>query len=85
MRKWIAALIEAYGRAKLVRETCRELYGLSDHMLRDIGLRRDQIALIGQKNGPPIQVSRPARRLRGASHETDHRPYLARAYDPGQG
>ena len=74
MRNWIGALTEAYRKAKLVRETRRELHALSDHMLRDIGLRRDQIALI-----------RPARRLRGASHETDHRPYLARAYDPGQG
>ena len=74
MSNFVAALIHAFRRAKTVRETRRELYGLSDHMLRDIGLRRDQIALI-----------RPARRLRGASHETDHRPYLARAYDPGQG
>jgi uncharacterized protein YjiS (DUF1127 family) len=78
-------IFDAFRRAKLVRETRRELHGLSDHMLRDIGLRRDQIALIGQENGPRIQVGRPARRLRGASHETDHRPYLAGAYDPGQG
>jgi hypothetical protein len=58
---------------------------LSDHMLRDIGLRRDEIALIGQQNGPRIQMDRPARRLRGAGHETDHRPYLARAHEPRQG
>jgi uncharacterized protein YjiS (DUF1127 family) len=73
MRNWIGVLIEAYRRVMLMRETRRQLYGLSDHMLRDIGLRRDQICLM------------PARRLRGASHETDHRPYLARAYDAGQG
>ena len=75
-------ILDSLRRAKLVRETRRELHGLSDHMLRDIGLRRDQIALIGEKDGPRLEVSRPARRLRGASHETDNRPYLARAYDP---
>jgi uncharacterized protein YjiS (DUF1127 family) len=85
MRHWIAALVDASRRAKVVRETCRELYALSDHMLRDIGLRRDQIALIGQKNGPRIEMRQPARRLQGARHETDHRPYLARAHDPRQG
>ena len=68
-----------------MRATRRELHALSDHMLRDIGLRRDQIALVGRKDGPRISLSRPARRLRGARYETDHRPYLARAYDPGQG
>ena len=73
MRNLIDALIGAYRRVMLMRETRRQLYGLSDHMLRDIGLRRDQISLM------------PARRLRGASHETDHRPYLARAYDARQG
>jgi len=50
----IAALLDAYRRAKIVRETRRELYALSDHMLRDIGLRRDQIALVGRKDGPRI-------------------------------
>jgi uncharacterized protein YjiS (DUF1127 family) len=78
-------ILDALRRAKLVRETRRQLHALSDHMLRDIGLRRDQIALIGQNDGPRIQMDRPARRLRGARHETDHRPYLARAYDPRQG
>jgi uncharacterized protein YjiS (DUF1127 family) len=78
-------IFDAFRWAKLVRETRRELHGLSDHMLRDLGLRRDQIALIGQENGPRIQVGRPARHLRGTPHETDHRPYLARAYDPSQG
>jgi uncharacterized protein YjiS (DUF1127 family) len=73
MRNWIGVLIEAYRRVMLMRETRRQLYGLSDHMLRDIGLRRDQISLM------------PARRLRGAGHETHHRPYLARAHDPRQG
>jgi hypothetical protein len=32
--------------APAVRQTHRELYALTDHMLRDIGLRRDQIELI---------------------------------------
>jgi uncharacterized protein YjiS (DUF1127 family) len=50
----IAALFDAYRRAKIVRETRRELYALSDHMLRDVGLRRDQIALVGRKDGPRI-------------------------------
>ena len=78
-------ILDAFRRAKIVRDTRRELNALSDHMLRDIGLRRDQIALIGEKDGPRLEVSRPARRLRGTRYETDHRPYLARAYDPRQG
>lgn len=40
MRKILDALIRAYALAK----TRRELHALSDHMLRDIGLRRDQIS-----------------------------------------
>jgi uncharacterized protein YjiS (DUF1127 family) len=47
MRNWIAALVDAYRKAKVVRETWGELHAVSDHMLRDIGLRRDEIALIG--------------------------------------
>jgi uncharacterized protein YjiS (DUF1127 family) len=33
-----------FRRAYAHRQTRRELYALSDHMLRDIGLRREQIA-----------------------------------------
>ena len=50
MRKLVDALIRAYTFAR----TRRELYALSDHMLRDIGLRRDQIALVGRKDRPRI-------------------------------
>jgi uncharacterized protein YjiS (DUF1127 family) len=54
LRTCVAALINAYRRTKIVCDTRRELYALSDHMLRDIGLRRDQIALVGRKDGPRI-------------------------------
>jgi uncharacterized protein YjiS (DUF1127 family) len=33
-------------RAYALRQTRRELYAMSDHMLNDIGLRRDQISSI---------------------------------------
>ena len=42
-------ILEAFRRAKIVRDTRRELYALSDHMLRDIGLSREQISAIGRK------------------------------------
>jgi uncharacterized protein YjiS (DUF1127 family) len=58
LRDCIAALAEAFRTAKVLRETRRELHALSDHMLRDIGLRRDQIALLGRKDGPPIRFRR---------------------------
>ena len=40
MKRILATLIKAYSLAK----TRRELHALSDHMLRDIGLRRDQLS-----------------------------------------
>jgi uncharacterized protein YjiS (DUF1127 family) len=40
MKRFWAALARAWVLAK----TRRELHGLSDHMLRDIGLRRDQLS-----------------------------------------
>lgn len=40
MRRIFAALIRAYQ----VSKTQKQLFSLSDHMLRDIGLRRDQIS-----------------------------------------
>jgi uncharacterized protein YjiS (DUF1127 family) len=50
MRRILDALLRAYASWR----TRRELRELSDHMLRDIGLRREQIALVGRKNGPRI-------------------------------
>jgi uncharacterized protein YjiS (DUF1127 family) len=40
MKRIIAALIRIY----YLEKTRRELHGLSDHMLRDLGLRRDQLS-----------------------------------------
>lgn len=37
-------ILENLRRAWALRATRRELYSLSDHMLRDIGLRREEIA-----------------------------------------
>jgi len=44
----IAYLINAYREARAASETRRQLHGLSDRMLRDVGLRRDQI---GHRDG----------------------------------
>jgi uncharacterized protein YjiS (DUF1127 family) len=38
------ALLERLKRALALRATERELRALSDHMLRDLGLRRDQLS-----------------------------------------
>jgi uncharacterized protein YjiS (DUF1127 family) len=54
LRNRVTAFLDAFKRARIARETRRELYALSDHILRDIGLRRDQIALVGRKDGPRI-------------------------------
>lgn len=40
MKRVLALLIRRY----YLQKTRRELHALSDHMLRDIGLRRDQIS-----------------------------------------
>jgi len=37
-------IFEFFRRAYALRRTRRELQALSDHMLRDIGLRREQIS-----------------------------------------
>lgn len=37
-------LFEFFRRACALRQTRRELQALSDHMLRDIGLRREEVA-----------------------------------------
>jgi len=38
------AILESLKRAIALRATERELRALSDHMLRDLGLRRDQLS-----------------------------------------
>ena len=40
---WLSALVRRYREESDAAITRRELGGLSDHMLHDIGLRRDQI------------------------------------------
>lgn len=47
MKRLLAAL-GAYRKARAAARTRRELRGLSDHMLRDLGLRREQIELVGR-------------------------------------
>jgi uncharacterized protein YjiS (DUF1127 family) len=42
MKRLLALLVQIHAVAR----TRRELYGMSDHMLRDIGLRREQIPFI---------------------------------------
>ena len=37
-------IFDWFRRAWALRRTREELYGLSDHLLRDIGLRREEIA-----------------------------------------
>ena len=39
----IRRLLDLYRRYRKSRHTQRVLHGLSDHTLRDIGMRRDQI------------------------------------------
>lgn len=45
MRRLLSKLVAAYRAAMLERETRRMLHGLSDRMLHDLGLRRDEIDL----------------------------------------
>ncbi len=47
-----AALIGAWAAARRARATRRLLLGLSDHMLRDLGLTREQIARISRGQDP---------------------------------
>jgi uncharacterized protein YjiS (DUF1127 family) len=46
MKRLLAALVRAWVLAK----TRRELYALSDRMLKDIGLRRDQIPYFDRRS-----------------------------------
>ena len=48
VRRVVAALISAWAAALAARQTRREFHALSDHMLRDIGVRRDQIDGVAQ-------------------------------------
>lgn len=50
LREAIATILKAYKAQKLLRRTRRELYALSDHRLRDIGLRRDQIPYLDRRS-----------------------------------
>lgn len=44
-----SSLARAISAEIRTRATRRELEGLSDHMLRDLGLRREQIEFIGRR------------------------------------
>jgi len=46
---WLAGLARAPGQALRTRRTARELQALSDYMLRDLGLRRDQIDCVAKR------------------------------------
>jgi uncharacterized protein YjiS (DUF1127 family) len=49
MRQPLVAAAGSLGRALRRRRTVRELQSLSDHMLRDVGLRRDQIDCVAKE------------------------------------
>jgi uncharacterized protein YjiS (DUF1127 family) len=49
MREPLVAAAGSFGRALRRRRTVRELQSLSDHMLRDVGLRRDQIECVANE------------------------------------
>ncbi|HEV7346222.1 MAG TPA: DUF1127 domain-containing protein [Devosia sp.] len=49
-------LFDVWREQRLIRKTQRQLHGLSDQILNDIGLTRDDIAQIG-RNGLPRRRS----------------------------
>ena len=59
MKQLFDLLLKAYA----LRATRRELYALSDHMLRDIGVRRDEIASVTASSG---DIAAPAPRAASA-------------------
>jgi uncharacterized protein YjiS (DUF1127 family) len=65
--RWLLERATGLGRAiwaeTRARATRRELEALSDHMLRDIGLRRDQIEFIARRetSRPPAGRTWPRR------------------------
>jgi len=52
MIAWLARLARAPDRALRRRRTVRELESLSDYLLRDLGLRRDQIECVARRLAP---------------------------------
>lgn len=46
---WFSRVTRVPGRALRTRRTARELQALSDYMLRDLGLRRDQIDCVAKR------------------------------------
>jgi uncharacterized protein YjiS (DUF1127 family) len=64
----------AYFRsAWALRRTRHELYALSDHMLRDIGVRREQIASTLLERVVLAEPGLPQARPRGLVAEADRR------------
>lgn len=51
MKRLLSRLLAAYRSIMLERETRRMLHGLSDRMLQDLGLRRDEIDRVS-RGGP---------------------------------
>jgi uncharacterized protein YjiS (DUF1127 family) len=46
---WLRQLVRDWTAGAEARRTARELEALSDHRLRDLGIRRDQIASVAQE------------------------------------
>jgi uncharacterized protein YjiS (DUF1127 family) len=66
-------LFDFFHRAWALRRTRYELYSLSDHMLRDIGLRREQIASALLERVVLAEPGLPQARPRGLVAEADRR------------
>jgi uncharacterized protein YjiS (DUF1127 family) len=50
-------IFDTWRARRRLQKTHRQLHGLSDHTLSDIGLTRDSIALVG-RNGLPNEFDR---------------------------
>ena len=57
----VKKLAAAYGRALRAATAIRQLEALDDHLLRDIGIRRENIAaaVVGLMNRPAVAVAAP--------------------------